>query len=427
MSKLRVVYIFVLWSLLWISVSLLWGAFMFWDEMWTSAQHINLNSNWFVSSIKYAIESIKVGSNDSKDYSRFDKVLEVLKKDYYEPSKIDREKMLDNALKWFVDALEDPHTVYFTDSENQSFQENLEWEKDFEWIGAVVTKKERGVMIERVIKWAPSYKAGLKPLDIILKVEWKSTKNMSLSDAVSKIRWKKWTEVKLTIFRSSKEKDNIFEISVTRDSVSVPSVMWETYSLTWNKEIWYINISIIWEDTEKALKQVISDFDKEDLEWIVLDLRGNWWWYLPIAVGVSSHFVEKGEKVVSTKYRSLPNKSYQSKWYWDFEDTPIVILVDGITASAAEIISSALRYYNDAVLVGTQTFWKWSIQTMQDLKNWASLKFTIWKWFTPRGKNIDGEGLTPDVKVDVSSEDYKKSKKDPVLEKAKQKILEMIN
>jgi carboxyl-terminal processing protease len=214
------------------------------------------------------------------------------------------------------------------------------------------------------------------------------------------------------------------EKEVLRDKVLVPSVTSEIF--TWKNKIWYINISIIWEETEKLLKQNINDFKNQNIKWIILDLRWNWWWLLPIAVEISSHFVPKDKVIVTAKYKIFNDEIYSSKWYSDLQNIPIVILVDWMTASAWEIIALALQEQIWAKLVWTQTFGKWSIQTMEEFTDTTSLKYTIWKRYSPSNKNIDKIWITPDYIIEFDKDKYIKDKIDNQLEKTKEVINQLI-
>lgn len=354
------------------------------------------------------------------------KIWQLLNENYFDEEKVVWDKMYESALKWFVDAIGDPYTVYFTPQENESFHEALKGTKDFEWIGAVVSKKKDGVLIEEVIKNAPAYKAGLKPLDLILEINWESTADMDLGEAVKKIRGPKGTEVELTIFRESENR--VFKVKVVRDKIVVPSVLARVEDLSWTK-VWYIDISIIGEDTFDKFKEAVLDLKLKGVKWIILDLRWNGGGFLETAVEIISFFVPKWEKVLTTKYRTFPNQTFYSKGYKYLEWYPVVVLVDGLTASASEIIAGALRQLVGAKLVGTQTFGKGSIQTFTPNNYFgdnSSLKYTIGKWYLPDWHNIDWTGLKVDVEVPFDFTWFVQSGVDLQLQKAQQEILKMI-
>lgn len=428
MKTLKILYLFILWTLFWISITFgFW--FVFLDYVYdvhniqNPDQITRLNPSNLLSSLKESLKSLPLWSSNQK-YEKFDKISSILEKQYYKQEKLDFDKMLENSIKSYVEAIWDPYTMYFTTQENKEFQEDLKWEKDFEWVWAVVAKKENWVMVEEVIKWLPAFNAWIKPLDIILEINWEKTKDMSLNEAVSKIRWPVWSEVELTIYR--KWENNVLKIKIKREKIVLPSVMWKIINLSWWINLWYINISIIWEDTERAFRNVINDFKWQSIKWIILDLRWNWWWFLPIAVEICSHFIPEKEIIVTSKYRIYPAEEYKSEWYWEFQWMPIVVLVDWMSASASEIISSALKEKAWAILVWTKTFWKWSIQTVSEDWDWSSLKYTIWNWYPPSWNSVDWVWIKPDVEIELDKDKYQKDQTDSQLEEAKKQILQKL-
>ena len=430
-SNRKKIYTFVLGSIFGISLSMLVGLQFFENikaNLSVQNQSIKLNVDELKNDLK---ESIKNNSKeqDQKDtqlnYSNFEEVLNILQDNYFNDDKIKPQKMLNNALRWFVQAIDDPHTTYLTSDENEDFQESLTWEDDFEWIGAEVSRQKDWIRIERPLDWQPAQKSWLKPLDIIVEIDWESTSDMSVGDAVDKIRGPQWTKVKLKIFRESE--NEVFEVEVVRDSINVPSVRSEILNLTGDLKVGHIDISMVWEETENALKENIEKLKENNIDWVILDLRWNWGGFLDIATQIASHFIAKWKEIVSTEYSNIPGQSIKSKWYWELENIPVVVLVDWLSASASEIISAALREQRNAQIIGTKTFGKGSIQTIKNLDDWSSLKYTIGKWFTPSWENVDQEGINPDIEVEFDPDLYEDQDIDNQLEKAKEIISKQIN
>jgi len=360
----------------------------------------------------------------TQSYQRFDEVLETLQLLYYDQSRINTWKMIENAIKAYVDAIEDPYTSYLDAETNSGFLEDLKWESNFEWIGAVISKKDYYVIIEEVIKWSPAFNIWLKALDRIVVIDETSTKDISINDAVNQIRWPKWSSVRLRIERINKdETKEVFEIQVTRSSISVPSV--SSAIFTGKKTIWYLEISIIGEETENLLKKELFNLKNNNIQWLIIDLRWNWWWLLPMAVKISSHFIPKNKLVVSSKYEQLWEEEDFYSMGLEWPKVPTIVLIDKMTASAGEIIAIALQEQTSAVLIWTQSFGKWSIQTMEDFEDWASLKYTIGKRYSPSGKNIDKIWVAPDISLEFDWKLYEEKKIDNQLEKAKKEILNM--
>lgn len=424
MKKSKLVILFVLWAIFG------WFVRQIGHERNALHQPIiqegRLNIDGLISSIKNVVNAEDLWLW-GKTYERFDTVYGVLQSSYYDLEKLNTGKMLDNALKAYVDAIDDPYTIYMDSQQNSGFQEELKGSSDFEGIGAVISKKDYYIQIDEIIKWSPAFNAGLRMLDRIVMINTWSTKSLDVNQAVSQIRGPKWTIVKLTIERVARDgSKEVIEKEITRDKLVIPSVNGKIITWTDNSKIWYINISIIGEETENLLKTTLSDFKNQGIKGIILDLRGNGWGLLPVAVQITSHFIPKWKLVVSAKYTTFEDEKMVSEWYADYQDLPMVILVDGLTASAGEIIALALREDIGAQLVGTQTFGKWSIQTMDEFPDGASLKYTVGKRYTPNGENIDTTWATPDVVVDFDADQYTSKNIDNQLEKAKETLTTMI-
>lgn len=376
-----------------------------------------------IQSISQSIHSKNLTLTKDR-YSRFEEVFNVLESNYYYQDKIDDQAMIEAAVKSLVDSIDDPYTVYLDHIEYEDFQNELKGTTDLEWIGAVVGKKDYYILIEEVIKESPAFKAGLRPLDRIIAVDEESTKDETVNEAVLRIRWPKGTTVTLTIERVSLKDDSkeIFDLEVTRDTLTIPSVESEILSID-EKNIGHITISMIGEETERLLKKEILSLQENKIQWIILDLRGNGWGILPIAVQIASHFIPEGKLITTAKYQGYPEEQFISQWYTDLQGIPVVILVDMMTASAGEIIALAMKEQIQATIIGTQTFGKWSIQTLYEFSDKDSLKYTIGRWYGPSGSTIDKEGILPDVIVEFNVEQYAEDKIDNQLEEAK-KILQ---
>ena len=424
MKRSKLIILFILWSLFgW----LVWQIGHEWNTLHQPLiQEGRLNLDGLISSIKNVVNTEDLGLWGKK-YERFDTVYSVLQSSYYNVDRLNTGKMLSSALKAYVDAIDDPYTIYMDTETNSGFQEELKGSSDFEGIWAVISKKDYYVQVDEIIKWSPAFLAWLRMLDRIIMINTWATKSLDVNQAVDKIRGPKWTKVKLTIERISKTWDKeLIEKEITRDKLIIPSVNGKI--LTWaNKQtLWYINISIIGEETENLLKKTLTDFKSQKIQGIILDLRGNWWWLLPVSVQIASHFIPKGKLVVSAKYTTFEDEKLISEWYADYQNLPMVVLVDWLTASAGEIIALALQEQIGAKLIWTQTFGKWSIQTMDEFDDGASLKYTVGKRYTPNGENIDITWATPDIIIEFDPDKYVNTAIDTQLEKAKEVLTKMI-
>ena len=356
-----------------------------------------------------------------KKYERFEEIQQVLNQEYVDQKLLlsGEKSMLDSAVKAYVDGLGDPYTTYLDAVEFSGLQHELEWEGQIEGIWAIVGKKEYYIQIEEVIKGSPAFKAGLLPLDRIIMIGTGETKNLTTYEAVSLIRGKKWTKVKFGIERPQNSWENQYlVIEVERDTIDVPSVRSKILTHN-NQKIWYIEISIFWEQTNKLLTRAISDSVNENVSGIVLDLRGNGGGLLPVAVDLAGHFLEPWTLVVKTDFYTYQKADYRAKGFGELKGFPIVVLIDKMSASASEILALALREQGSNVkIMGTSSFWKGTIQTLKDFDDQTSLKYTVGKRFWPQWTSIDKIGITPDIEVAFDMTGYIEKKIDNQLEKA---------
>lgn len=374
---------------------------------------------------KFDFEDVLFWWNDL-NLDKFWEVYNLVKSDYYSIDWIKKSDLVDWAITWLVDSLWDKHSEFMNIEETKQFNEALSW--DFEWIWAVVDKNPIWVSVDRVLKWSPALKYGIKKWDIITKANWESLEELSLYDAVDKIKWPAWTKVVLTILRNGES--DLLEIEVIREKIKIPSVDYEIM----DENIGYISINLFWENTSNEFNKAIGEI--KGVDWLIIDLRDNWWGYLQSAVQILSDFIEKWDVIVKTKYKkSFQNYSYKSSNNWEVFDKKIVVLINENTASASEITAWALRDYNKAILVWKKSYWKWSVQEPFYLEDGSLLKLTIAKWFTPKDRNIDKEWIEPDIEVSFEKADYTPApwKEDEFqfydrqLEEAKKVLKEFIN
>jgi len=363
-----------------------------------------------------------------RKYIRMEQVSRVLEKNFYDKELLSwaQDEMIKQAIESYVDWLWDPFTTYLNEENYSELKTDLEWTASIEWIGAVVSKKDYYIQVEEVLKNTPAYISWLQPLDRIVLIWTWETKDMTTVEAVSQMRGPKWTSVFLFIERVDKNWEKQYlEKEVKRDVINVPSVTQKVFEENGVK-IWYIEVSMFWDQTNRFFTRAISDLLEEWVKWIIIDLRGNGGWLLTSAVELAGHFIPKNEIVVKTKYSIFEDIDYKSKWFWELEKMPIVILVDWLSASSSEILAIALKERNNATIVWRQSFWKWSIQTLYNFDDKTSLKYTVWKRFSPSWKTIDWEGITPDVDVPFDLELYKNERRDNQLEKAKEVLIDKI-
>ncbi len=344
------------------------------------------------------------------DLSSLQQVYDKLRQQYDGTLNVD--DLINGAKKGLVSATGDPYTVYFTDDEAQEFSDDLDGK--FSGIGAELGSEDGNLVITSVLDDSPAQKAGLQANDIIAEVNNEDTTDWSIDQAVSTIRGEKGTTVKLTIVRDQEVK----EFSIVRDDIVNPSVKYEIL----DGNIGYIRISRFAEDTAELAQEAADKFVSQGVTGVILDLRGDGGGYLTAAQSVAGLWLTSGQEVVQERTGSTVQETLYAEGTAPLKNVPTVVLIDGGSASASEIVAGALSDHQSATLVGTKTYGKGSVQELVDLPlGGGQLKVTIAKWYTPNGDNIDGEGIAPDVEVTASDsssgDDAQKTKAIELLKK----------
>ncbi len=347
----------------------------------------------------------------------FSNVYDTIINYHYNKETLDKWEMIDLAIEGLVNWVWDKFTTYFPPTESKNFYDSLNWE--YEWIGAYVDMEEAWKMkIVSPVPDSPSEKAWLKWWDLVLKVDGKEiTKNNSLQEVVSWIKWPAWTVVTLTIQRWKE----IFDINITRWKIVIEDVEYKML----NKKIFYIKIKSFWENVVWDFKKALTELENHKrVKKIILDLRNNGWWYLWKVVNMLWYFVPKSQVVAVVKYPEDSKEYYSAGFdFIDFSKYELVILQNSWTASASEILIWTIKdYYPEATIIWEQSYWKGSVQSVKSYRDGSSLKFTVAKWFTWKTETwIDWIWITPDIMVEYDIEKYKKYGIDNQLEKAKYK------
>jgi carboxyl-terminal processing protease len=316
-------------------------------------------------------------------------VLRQIEKNYVEPQ--DPQKLIYGAIKGMVQSL-DPHSSFMTKEEHQELL--IETKGTFSGVGIEITVRDNILTVVSPIEGTPAYKAGIQAGDKIIKIDDKPTNDMGLTDAVKLIRGKKGTKVKLTIMRESKDKP--LDFLVTRDMIPIRSV--RSYLL--KPSIGYVRVSTFQSKTGDDLAEALEKVESEGpLEGLILDLRNNPGGLLSQAIEVADQFLDSG-LIVSTKGRIASQDMEVSAHKTDKERKyPIIVLVNGGSASAAEIVAGALQDNKRALILGTRTFGKGSVQTILSLSDGSGLRLTTARYYTPSGKSIQLSGITPDIEL----------------------------
>ena len=347
------------------------------------------------------------------DFDLFLTVWDMLTERYVDHDDISPTKLFYGALEGLVASLDDPYSVFLTPKISEEFVESLNGR--FEGIGAEIAIKNNILTVVNPLNGSPAKAAGLKAKDLIVEIDSVSTEDMRLDEAVSRIRGEKGTEVVLTVVRGGE--DDRLDIGIIRDTIKVESVSWEMK----DENIAYIEMTNFNQDTTDLFREIQKEVVKENPRGLVFDLRNNSGGFLQTAVDVVSAW-EHNKLVVAEKGVNGQQKQYFSNGQALLAGIPTVVLINGGSASASEIVAGALQDYASAYLIGEQSFGKGSVQVLEDFQDGSSLKFTIARWFTPNDRSIDKEGIEPDEVVELTEEDFNNDE-DPQLDKALEYLL----
>ena len=338
----------------------------------------------------------------------FTEVFDRIKQNYVE--EVDDKTLIENAIRGMVSGL-DPHSTYMDEKTFRALQEGTRGE--FYGLGIEVGMEDGFVKVVSPIEDTPAYKAGVKSGDLIVKLDDTPVKGMSLNDAVKKMRGKPGTNIPLTIVRKGENKP--ITVTITRAVIKIKSVKYKLVEPGFG----YVRITQFQEHTGENLVAALKDMDSQNkgpLKGLILDLRNDPGGLLNTAVAVAGSFLKPGELVVYTdgrtedakmrltnsrdNYLRLGESDYVKSLPAWVKTVPMVVLVNGGSASASEIVAGALQDHKRAVIVGTQSFGKGSVQTILPLNNGTAIKLTTALYYTPSGRSIQAKGITPDIVVE---------------------------
>lgn len=356
------------------------------------------------------VVNTQAGQPESADFSLFWNVWTVLQEKYAGKEPLDWQAMVYGATKGMVESLGDPYTAFLSPEETKRFQDDISG--SFEGVGMEIGIRNRELRVIAPLEGTPAKKAGLRPGDVIVRIDEKSTYEMSLEEAVSLIRGPKGKEVQLAILRDDwAEAQDFF---ITRGVIKIPSVEWELL----DDDVAYIQFFHFSEVATSRFGQVASSVLASSADRIILDLRNNPGGFLEVAVDIAGWFLEKDQLVVTEDFgQEGKERAYKAEGNNRLGSYPLVILQNQGSASASEILAGALRDHKGVLLVGEKSFGKGSVQELEELGDGASLKLTVANWLTPKGSHITDVGLEPDVLVEMTPEDFEKEL-DPQLDKA---------
>jgi len=321
----------------------------------------------------------------------FADALSIVKTDYTD--EVEPKDLIYGALEGLMSSL-DSHSQFMDPDAYKEIK--VQTEGEFGGLGIEISIRDGLLTIISPIEDTPAYEAGLKAGDRIVKIDGESTRDITLHGAVKKLRGEAKTKIELTILREAEKK--LLDFTIIRDIIKIESIK---KAEVIDGHIGYVKLVEFQEKTRKDLKKVLERLKKDGMESLILDLRNNPGGLLDISVDVSEEFIKSGLVIVSTKGRAKQqNVVYKSKGKNKYLDFPIVVLVNGGSASASEIVAGAIQDQKRGIVLGTKTFGKGSVQTVIPLKDGSALRLTTAKYFTPSGKVIHGEGITPDIVVE---------------------------
>ena len=350
------------------------------------------------------------------EFGTFWEAMNLLYRDFYGDLPEDDQATY-GAIRGVIDLLDDPNTSFMTPEEAEFFRSSMqgsfegigarvEWDSDFDTVRIVEPYEDQ-----------PAFNAGLRRGDLILAVDGESVVGTDLTETVLKIRGPKGTAVLLSVAREGIEEP--FDVEVIRDTISTPTLTTDT--LGPNGEIAYIRLTTFNENAGQLVRDAVADAMDTDPAGIVFDLRGNTGGLLREAVKVTSVFLED-ETVLIERFADGTEETYRTDGKALVKDVPVVVLVNGGSASASEIVAGALQDTARAELIGTTTFGKGSVQLPHTLDGGGIMRVTIARWFTPKDRSIDGLGLEPDITVEITDE-QRDAEEDPQLDRALEILL----
>lgn len=334
-------------------------------------------------------ERIGYASETYEDLQIFAEVMAQVKKHYVEETKT--KDLVQGAVRGMLTSL-DPHSSYMTPEMYKEMQ--VETKGEFGGLGIQIGIKENHLTVIAPIEDTPAFAAGIQAGDYITKVNEDPTKDLTLMEAVQKMRGPKGTTCTLTILREGIDSPLIF--TLTRDTIKIQSVRSKVYEGTTG----YIRITQFQESTPDDLSNALESLKEKDIQGLILDLRNNPGGLLTAAVGVSEQFLESGKMVVSIKGRNGRKDEYLARINGETYNFPMIVLVNQGSASASEIVAAALQDWGKAVIIGKTTFGKGSVQTILPLSDGSGLRLTTAKYYTPKGKSIHSVGVKPDIVVE---------------------------
>ncbi len=345
----------------------------------------------------------------SNDFSVFWETWAAIQHSYLRAADVTTKNLIYGSASGLVESLKDPYSLFLNPADSKKFAEDING--NFGGIGAEIGIKNEQIIIVAPLKNSPAEKAGLLAGDRIAEINATSTVNMNINEAVKLIRGTKGIPVNFTIGRSGHEKP--LKITVVRDIIKIPVIEWKMKE----RNIAHLQFFTFSETSTGLMHNALKEIQAAGAKGIVLDLRNNPGGYLDSAVQIASFFLEPNAPVVYEEFRDGKRDTFTAQGNPLVSKIPLVILLNGGSASASEILAGAIKDNRGVQIVGEKSFGKGTVQELIRLRDGSEVKITIAHWIMPKGAQIDKNGITPDIEVKIRDEDREK-KRDPQLDKA---------
>lgn len=330
-------------------------------------------------------------SKTKKGFDSLYETYDTIMSEYYKD--VDSDKLIEGAINGMLESLDDEHTMYFDKKSKEEFDSELSG--NYYGIGAQIQlTSDETIKITKVFDNSPAKKAGLKEEDVFVSVDGTSVKGKSATEVANMLKSDSVKTSTIVVKRNDKE----LTFKVTKENITLFSVSSEMLDNN-GKNVGYLSVSIFGQKTYSQFNDALTKLEKQDMDSLIIDLRGNTGGYLSTVTNMLEEFIDKGNVIYQIQ-SSSGVKQYKTVKASE-KKYKIVVLIDGGSASASEIMSAAMKEVYGATLVGQTTYGKGTVQTTKNLSNGSMIKYTIEKWLTPSGKNIDKEGIKPDYEVEL--------------------------